>query len=218
MAFGVFLFLIARIYQTLRGEDGIPSDEVFHAAMAMAHGQWLEWRHTGDLTLTSDTLNEILTHKTSQLFASATRIGALQAQAEPQVVRGLSDYGLAIGTAFQITDDILDVCGATQRLGKQVGTDLCAHKVTLPIVLLLKQLTGSDRERMMQMVDPTHQVSQDDLIWVRNQVTLHGIDRQCKEEANRHLRKAIVALEVLPESEAKHILIALALHMADRWS
>lgn len=140
-------FLIASAYHLCSTlETTGPSRAVGRAAVVTASGELLQLHHRGDLELSEETYFEIIRGKTAELIATACELGASASGAEPRVVTALREYGMEIGAAFQIQDDILDLVGDESAVGKTLGQDLVKGKVTLPIIHHLGAVTGSERE------------------------------------------------------------------------
>lgn len=106
-------------------------------AGGMVGGQWMDLKAEGQ-AVTIDTLESIHRRKTGALLAASTQIGGLAAKAESRVTDALAEYGAAIGLAFQIADDVLDVTASTTELGKTAGRDSEMAKVTYPSLLGLE--------------------------------------------------------------------------------
>jgi geranylgeranyl diphosphate synthase type II len=115
---------------------GLILRELMRAAGAggMIGGQLLDLEGEG-IALSLDQLERIHRAKTGALLTASVRIGGIAAQADDAVVRALGRYGEAIGLAFQIADDVLDVTQTTAQLGKTAGSDLALHKSTYPALL-----------------------------------------------------------------------------------
>ena len=96
---------------------------------------------------------KVLEMKTAELFALACELGGLLSGASQAQREALRRYGVALGTAYQIYDDVLDLYGAEDDAGKSLGTDLAKGKVTLPLLVFLENAPESSRQRMVQMLD-----------------------------------------------------------------
>jgi octaprenyl-diphosphate synthase len=128
-------FLIASAYHLCSTlETTGPSRAVGRAAVVTASGELLQLHHRGDFGLTEATYFEIIRGKTAELIATACELGAAASGADRAVVSALREFGLEIGAAFQIQDDILDLTGDETTVGKTLGQDLAKGKVTLPLI------------------------------------------------------------------------------------
>ncbi|KRA30839.1 MULTISPECIES: polyprenyl synthetase family protein [unclassified Nocardioides] len=155
---------------------------------------------------------EVVAGKTGSLIATSARYGALFSGAEPAVVAALTAYGELVGTAFQLSDDILDIASETEESGKTPGTDLKEGVPTLP-VLMARASTDPGDARLLELLDP----EQSDLA---NDTDLHaealGLLRKhpAMEEARAYVvaraQEAKQLLEVLPEGSVRSALEAFA--------
>ena len=89
----------------------------------------------------------MIRYKTAKLFEAATQVGAILAGAAPEAEAALADYGMHLGTAFQLIDDVLDYSGDLHETGKNLGDDLAEGKPTLPLIHVMR--SGTDAERAL---------------------------------------------------------------------
>ena len=108
--------------------------------------------HAGNFEIEEATYFEIITQKTAELCASSCGIGALIAAADKEMVAGFGQYGRDLGIAFQIIDDVLDLVGTQNNVGKTLGTDLFNAKPTLPVIHCLKMLEQPQKEAFLQVL------------------------------------------------------------------
>ncbi|NIA08452.1 MAG: polyprenyl synthetase family protein [Nitrospiraceae bacterium] len=161
------------------------------------------------------TYMEIIYKKTASLISTSCRIGALLAGAEEEKVEALGNYGLYLGQAFQIIDDILDYTAKPNELGKALGTDLAEGTLTLPLVVAIKKASARERERLVQILkggNPSHE----DFIWVSNMLVSTGGTDYARGQAKALISSACEALEVFPGSKTKDSLQELAWFVLDR--
>ena len=95
----------------------------------------------------------MLRMKTGELFALACELGGSLAGGDPQETRALREYGMALGTAYQVYDDCLDLFGSEAEVGKSLGTDIASGKATLPVILLCEQAGHEIATQLGQMID-----------------------------------------------------------------
>ena len=107
------------------------------ASSVIAEGEVLQLTRAHDLNLDKETYLEIIGAKTAELFAAAAEAGAVSAGERPQRALALRSYGLNLGLAFQLADDVLDYGGAAETLGKNAGDDFREGKATLPLLLAI---------------------------------------------------------------------------------
>ena len=106
----------------------------------MCEGELRQIESRGDYSLTEEQYYDIVRGKTAALTASCCRLGAHFSAADLEVEEALAQFGLHLGVAFQIADDLLDVLGDEAKVGKSLGTDLLKQKSTLPVIRLLEQV------------------------------------------------------------------------------
>ncbi len=119
----------------------------------MVGGQALDLALQGRKEVTPEMLERLHQHKTGALISVSVRIGALIGEAEDRQIKALDAYGQKVGLAFQITDDILDIEGTQAELGKSVGKDKTAHKITFPDVIGLDGSKKLQKELVGQALD-----------------------------------------------------------------
>ena len=151
---------------------------------------------------------QVIESKTAILFQAAAQCGALLGNAEPNIESALTEFGLRIGTAFQLVDDVLDYAGDAADLGKNIGDDLAEGKVTLPLIHALE--TGTDPEKdlireALKTEGLPKQMLQDVIRIVRN----NGGLEYTKNQANIHAQAAQKCLASLPESQFRHAMKAM---------
>ncbi|HLT34758.1 MAG TPA: polyprenyl synthetase family protein [Enhygromyxa sp.] len=210
-ATGVAAFVFARVVRCSHGMHPEIRRHVVRAAIALAEGERLELRHTGDASLALTRYYEIIEAKTARLFACAAAVGGLAVEAPRKQVGALLRFGRELGLAFQIVDDLLDYVGEQASLGKRPGTDLRAAKLTLPLLLLREQLDPIADARLLAALG-----RDDELAWVQGLLREHAIADRCRARAATHLDRAIAALDPLPGGPAREQLIALARELGQR--
>ncbi|TWT58811.1 Octaprenyl-diphosphate synthase [Thalassoglobus neptunius] len=124
-----------------------------HATNRVCEGELTQIRNRGNLSLTEAEYLDIIDGKTAELCAVACYLGAKFAGAEESEIGRLERYGRKLGQAFQIADDVLDLTGAENAVGKTLGTDLMQRKLTLPIIRLLNREGDSHRIRMIELLE-----------------------------------------------------------------
>jgi octaprenyl-diphosphate synthase len=141
-------FLYSRAFQMMVSVNDLRVlDVLADATNVIAEGEVLQMMNMHDPDLAVDEYLRVIRSKTAKLFEASSRLGALLARADANTERSCADYGRALGTAFQLVDDLLDYDGKTDELGKNVGDDLREGKPTLP--LLVAMARGSDDERRL---------------------------------------------------------------------
>lgn len=210
-------FLFSRAFQIMV-EDG--SLEVLrilaNASAVIAEGEVLQLTTANDTETTENAYLEVIRAKTATLFAAACRVGAVVADRPRVEADALDSFGLNLGIAFQLVDDMLDYAADQRTLGKSVGDDFRDGKITLPVVLAF--LRGDDEERRFwRRVMEDQEQTEDDLAHAIQLMEKHGSLRDTVERARHYGAIARDALGLFadgPEKRALIELIQFAIHRA----
>jgi octaprenyl-diphosphate synthase len=181
----------------------------------MVEGQLIELSQTHNWRITKDQYLEIIVAKTAVLMSAACSCGAIVAGADQEALERLNDYGLGLGIAFQLIDDVLDYTSCEEAFGKPVGKDLREGKVTLPLIYAISQLESKEVERL-QALFKSERVGDEDYARLIAMVRELGVVQKIKDEAAEYTQKAVDLLGPFPPSPAKQELIALCSYLADR--
>ena len=157
----------------------------------------------GRFDLSKDLYYRIIEAKTASLYGAACGLSALYAGASDDRVRALERYGIALGIAFQIVDDCLDIVGDEDVVGKSLGTDLEWGKMTLPLIHLASTLDDKDRARLETLY---LRGGEDKLGAIRAEFDLDAAVVHAREVASRHVREALKLLDPLAPSPFKDAL------------
>ncbi len=190
-------FLLAAVMDlALRtGNASIPPLAV-ETLMELVEGQMMELQNLGNLRLSERTGLQIIRKKTASLFGMACRLGGLLGCAAPERLRALETFGLQVGTAFQLLDDVRDYLSDQTRTGKEPGRDLAEGKVTLPVLVAFRQADPRDKMRIRQIFsDPGRALC---LREITNLVESHGGFSYTLRKAEGYVRKAVSVLRLLP--------------------
>jgi octaprenyl-diphosphate synthase len=120
--------------------------------LRMIEGELYQLTKNGDPDITEDEHFEIIRRKTAYLFGGCAQIGGMLAGTSDERVRALGDYGFNLGIAFQVVDDLLDLTGRQESLGKPIGSDLREGKMTLPVIHLLPKLHPAEQDLVRRVV------------------------------------------------------------------
>lgn len=146
-------FLYSRSFQLMVELDSMPVMRVLaDTTNRIAEGEVLQLLHIGNPETTQDDYLRVIECKTAVLFAAATRLGGVLAGASPAQAQALHDYGMHLGLAFQIADDLLDYTSDAATLGKNLGDDLAEGKATLPLIHALAHVDPAQRTRLAAIV------------------------------------------------------------------
>lgn len=133
-------------------KNGEISRAIAQAAREVCSGEIIQTQRRFDLHLAIDEYLRILEMKTGALFAVAAELGAVINEVPAATARALKGFGMKVGTAYQIYDDCLDIAGNESIIGKTLGTDLRKGKLTLPVLMLLRSASASEREQYCRFI------------------------------------------------------------------
>ncbi|WP_046655856.1 polyprenyl synthetase family protein [Lysobacter capsici] len=147
-------FLYSRSFQLMVELDRLEVMKILaDTTNAIAEGEVLQLLHVRNPDTDEAAYLRVIERKTAVLFAAATRLGAVLAGADARVQQRLHDYGMALGYAFQIADDVLDYASDAQTLGKNLGDDLAEGKATLPLIHAIAHSDDATRARLRAAVE-----------------------------------------------------------------
>ncbi len=179
----------------------------------IAEGEVMQLINCGSADTTEEQYMETIQSKTAILFEAATQLGAVATHQARPVEKALAAYGLHLGTAFQLVDDILDYTADAQAMGKNVGDDLAEGKPTLPLINAIERSQGEEKHLLEEAI--TH-ASRDRLDAVLAIIEKTGSLAYTARVARQQAKLAQEALGVLPDSVYKEALITLAEFSVER--
>jgi geranylgeranyl pyrophosphate synthase len=178
----------------------------------IASAELMQLRHVGNLATTPEDYYRIISGKTAGPFEAGCEAAALVAGADEQRVAILGTFGLELGLAFQIVDDLLDIEG-DERMGKPRGTDVIEGKMTLPLIHSLTMSHGESRRRLSEVIDSFHEGLWDELTDLLNAT---GSLDYARTLVDNHLARALDALLQFAQSDARDALEWLTRQVMDR--
>ncbi|MFW6147915.1 MAG: polyprenyl synthetase family protein [Thermodesulfobacteriota bacterium] len=184
-------------------------------ATKMSEGQILEYLNTNNWNMTKSKYLEIISSKTAELMAAACSCGAIVAGASQTDINALKDFGLNMGMAFQIVDDIFDYSSTVERTGKSIGSDLREGKITLPLIYALDPLMRKERDRLEHLFK-NGKPSEDDYGRITELVRNNGAIGECRKDALGYAGLAEQSLSMFPDSPEKESLLELNRFVVDR--
>ncbi len=209
-------FLYSRAFQMMvEANDMRVMQTVAEATNVIAEGEVLQLMNMHDADLSEDGYLRVIRSKTAKLFEASARLAALLAGSPPAIEQSCADYGQALGTAFQVIDDVLDYDGDVAEMGKNLGDDLREGKVTLPLIIAMQRGTESERTTIRHAIETggTEQMAQ--IIALVQQT---GALESTRQAAAAEAQRALSALENLPKNPYSHALEQLASQLLARRS
>ena len=209
-------FLYSRAFQMMVTTQKMRvMDILADATNVISEGEVQQLLNLRDVDLDEHGYLHVIRCKTAKLFEASARLGAVLAGSSAEDEQSCADYGQALGTAFQVIDDVLDYDGDTDTMGKNLGDDLREGKVTLPIILALKLSSSGDRDLIRQAIAGETPV---DLMQVVSLVRRSGALQAARAQAAKEAERAMSALDRFSASAYKDCLLQLADQLLDRRS
>lgn len=209
-------FLYSRAFQMMVSVNRMRVlDVLADATNVIAEGEVLQLMNMHDPDLSVEDYLQVIRYKTAKLFEASARLGAVLAGADPATEEACAGYGRALGTAFQLVDDLLDYEGNSSELGKNVGDDLREGKPTLPLLLAMEQASERERQLIRQAIEQGEVQGLPDILAI---VRRTGALEATREAALRETERAREMLQVLPDSRARRALLDLLVVAVQRSS
>ena len=200
-------FLYARSFEMLVELGELPVMQTLaNATRVIAEGEVLQLSKIRDASTTEEIYMEVIRGKTAMLFEASTHSAALLAGASAEQAAALRTFGDALGTAFQLVDDLLDYRGDAVTLGKNVGDDLAEGKPTLPLIYAMREGTPEQAALVRKAIQ---QGGIEDLESIRDAVEAAGALDYTARLARDYAARAIASLDALPASEYRDALVEL---------
>ena len=201
-------FLYSRAFQMMVDVQNMRIMEVLaEATNTIAEGEVMQLLHVHNADVNEQDYLRVIRSKTAKLFEASGRLGAILAGVPPAREKALADYGMHLGTAFQLVDDILDYSGDLAQTGKNLGDDLAEGKTTLPVIYAMRQ--GSAEQRGI-IRNALINGGLSDFEPVLKTIQQTGALDYTRTQAEASAREARDAVAVLPDSKYKDSLLELA--------
>ena len=197
-------FLYSRAFELMVEPGSMRIMQILSKATnEIAQGEVMQLLNCQNSDLTESEYYQVIERKTAVLFQAATQIGGVLAGANPEQEEALRQYGLHLGNAFQIIDDVLDYESDTQTMGKEVGDDLSEGKTTMPMIYAMEHADESEQQLLKQAIDNADTTQIDQVIKILNKV---GAFDYTRAQAQKSADLAKAQLSALDDSEFKQAL------------
>lgn len=201
-------FVYSRTFQMMVAVKNMRVMEVLsNATNVIAEGEVLQLLNVNNADISDDDYLRVIHYKTAKLFEAATQLGAIISKASPEDEKALTLYGMHLGTAFQLIDDILDLNGNSEEIGKNLGDDLAEGKPTLP---LLYAMRNSDAEQSQLIRNAIEHGGLDHMSQVISAVVNSGALEHVKKLAEVEAEKCRAVIAHFPDSDFKQAMLTLA--------
>ena len=209
-------FLFARAFELMVETGSLRALDILSKASAViTQGEVLQLMKAFDLNLSQADYIEIISAKTAALFSAASQSGAVAANASEDKIQALYDYGLNLGLAFQIQDDILDYQGSAADLGKNAGDDFAEGKSTLPLILAMRATQATDAPFWERTIAKREQ-KPGDFQHAQALMRTSGALDDARAAARAYANKARAVLSVFAPGPWRSALESLAVYSVER--
>ena len=199
-------YLLSRCFEMMVEDGNIEVLKLLSSTSSIiAQGEILQLQHKGEVDMLEETYLKIISSKTAELFAAATKVGAILSEMKTKEKEALEFYGRNLGLTFQIADDILDYNSELKLFGKNIGQDFYEGKITLPIILLF-QKANKDEKETLKKTFAKEERNQNDLNYTLSLIKKYDIINSCYQKAKHYINLSSNSLSVFKDSEEKNIL------------
>lgn len=201
-------FLYSRAFEMMVEVGNVRVMEILATTTnTIAEGEVLQLLNCNNPEITEAEYIRVIQSKTAKLFQAAAQLGAVLATASATTERALADYGMHLGTAFQLIDDVLDYSADSATLGKNIGDDLAEGKPTLPLIHALRDSNGQGRALIRAAIE---QGGLEHIDAVLHAIESTGSIAYTAAQAENEAHLAVQALAAIPDSPFKQALLDLA--------
>ncbi|MEO7727937.1 MAG: octaprenyl diphosphate synthase [Burkholderiales bacterium] len=201
-------FVYSRAFQLMVDVESMRVMQVLASATnVIAEGEVLQLMNCHNTAINEHDYLQVIRYKTAKLFEAATRLGAILGNATPEQETAMASYGMHLGTAFQLIDDVLDYSGDNKATGKNVGDDLAEGKPTLPLIYAIKHGDPAEAAIIRKAIE---EGGLGELAQVIAAIKRSGALDYTRRQAEAEARAASAALATLPNSKYLESLLQLA--------
>ena len=199
-------YLLSRCFEMMVEDGNIEVLKLLSSTSSIiAQGEILQLQHKGEVDMLEETYLKIISSKTAELFATATKVGAILSEKKTKEKEALEFYGRNLGLTFQIADDTLDYNSELKIFGKNIGQDFYEGKITLPIILLF-QKANKDEKVTLKKTFAKEKRDQNDLSYTLALIKKYNIINGCYQKDKHYINLSSNSLSVFKDSEEKNIL------------
>lgn len=207
-------FLYSRAFQMMVDADSMRVMQILaDATNVIAEGEVLQLMNMHDASLDEQGYLRVIRSKTAKLFEASARLGAILTHSPQHIEDACADYGQALGTAFQVIDDVLDYDGSSAEMGKNLGDDLREGKATLPLILAMQRGNAEQSQTIHQAIETGSVDRLNDIIAI---VRDTGALTATRSAAAAEAQRAIDAAMQLPDNAYRRAMAALASQLLER--
>ena len=199
-------YLLSRCFEMMVEDGNIEVLKLLSSTSSkIAQGEILQLQHKGEVDMLEETYLRIISAKTAELFAAATKVGAILSNMKTKEKDALEFYGRNLGLTFQIADDTLDYNSELKLFGKKIGQDFYEGKITLPIILLFQNAKDQEKEKLKDIFSKNIR-NENDLNYSLSLIKKYNIIKSCYQKAQHYINLASSSLSIFNDSKEKNIL------------
>jgi octaprenyl-diphosphate synthase len=207
-------FLYSRAFQMMVQANSMRVMQTLaDATNVIAEGEVLQLMNMHDASLDEEGYLRVIRSKTAKLFEASARLGAILADSDETVEQACAEYGQALGTAFQVIDDVLDYDGNASEMGKNLGDDLREGKATLPLILAMQRGSAAQRQTVREAIETGSVERLQDIVTIVRETGALDATRQA---ASKEAQRAIDAVRQLPDNLYSQSMVTLAAQLLER--
>ena len=198
-------YLLSRCFEMMVEDGNLEVLKLLSSTSSkIAQGEVLQLQHKGEVDMLEETYLKIISAKTAELFAAATKVGAILSNIDLKEKKALEFYGRNLGLTFQIADDTLDYNSELKLFGKKIGQDFFEGKITLPIILLFQKLNPIEKKLLKEIFNKELRI-EEDFYKVISFIKKYKVIEECYQKAQHYINLASNSLTVFKDSKEKEI-------------
>ena len=199
-------YLLSRCFEMMVEDGNLEVLKLLSSTSSkIAQGEVLQLQHKGEVDMLEETYLRIISAKTAELFAAATKVGAILSDMKTKEKDALEFYGRNLGLTFQIADDTLDYNSELKLFGKKIGQDFYEGKITLPIILLFQNAKDQEKEKLKDIFSKNIR-NENDLNYSLSLIKKYNIIKSCYQKAQHYINLASNSLSIFKDNKEKNIL------------
>jgi len=198
-------YLLSRCFEMMVEDGNLEVLKLLSSTSSkIAQGEVLQLQHKGEVDMLEETYLKIISAKTAELFAAATKVGAILSNVNVKEKKALEFYGRNLGLTFQIADDTLDYNSELKLFGKKIGQDFFEGKITLPIILLFQKLNPLEKKLLKEIFNKELRI-EEDFYKIISLIKKYKVIEECYQKAQHYINLASNSLTVFKDSKEKEI-------------
>ncbi len=199
-------YLLSRCFEMMVEDGNLEVLKLLSSTSSkIAQGEILQLQHKGEVDMLEETYLKIISAKTAELFAAATKVGAILSDVKTREKEALEFYGRNLGLTFQIADDTLDYNSEIKLFGKKIGQDFFEGKITLPIIILFQKAKSQEKEKLKNIFSKKLR-NEFDLDYTLSLIKKYHIIPACYQKAQHYINLASNSLSIFNNCKQKKIL------------